>query len=162
MVMGVSGVGKSAIGSALAQRLGWTFVDADDEHPPANRDKMTRGLPLDDADRAPWLERLRRHVVRHLARGESLVLACSALKAAYRDTLAAGDERVLFVHLTAPRDLLVRRLSFRSGHWFPPGLLDSQLATLEVPDDAIVVDAGTPLDEAVSAAVAAVEGRGSG
>ena len=159
--MGVSGVGKSVIGSALAERLDWTFVDADDEHPPANREKMAGGAPLDDADRAPWLERLRRHVVRHLTSGESLVLACSALKAAYRDALAAGDERVLFVHLAAPRDVLARRLASRDGHWFPLELLDSQLSTLEEPDDAIVIDAGAPLDEAVSAAVAAVARRRS-
>lgn len=153
VVMGVSGVGKTAVGSRLADRLGFAFADADDDHPKANRDKMASGTPLGDADRAPWLERLRRRVVASLTGGTSLVLACSALKAAYRDALAGGDPRVVFVHLDAPRDFLAERISARSGHWFPPDLLDSQFAALETPADAVRVDATPELELVVEAAI---------
>lgn len=153
IVMGVSGVGKTAVGSRLADRLGFAFADADDDHPEANRDKMAAGTPLDDADRAPWLERLRRRIVGCLTGGTSLVLACSALKTAYRDALAGGDTRVVFLHLDAPRDFLAERISGRSGHWFPPHLLDSQFAALETPADAVRVDATPELEQVVDDAI---------
>lgn len=159
VVMGVSGAGKSEIGARLADRLGWAFADADDEHPERNRRKMSSGVPLDDADRGPWLERLRRKVVEHLTGGGSLVLACSALKASYRDALAGGDARVLFLHLEVPRDVLARRLESRRGHWFAPSLLDTQLESLEPPTDAVVVDATSSIEEVVDSALAALAPR---
>lgn len=155
--MGVSASGKTLVGKRLAERLDWSFADADDDHPEANRRKMASGVPLDDADRAPWLERLRRRVVDHLTGAGSLVLACSALKAAYRDSLAGGDHRVVFVHLDVPRDVLLERLSKRTDHWFDPSLLDSQLADLEKPEGAIRVAADAPSEDVVDAALAELE-----
>ena len=153
VVMGAAGAGKTTIGTALAQRLGVPFVDADDLHPPANVAKMQRGQALDDADRAPWLAALHRVLVRHRASG--VVLACSALKAAYRSVLFAGLEGVRLVYLRAERDELARRLSARRAHFFSPALLDSQLATLEEPADALIVDASLPVEEIVAGIVSA-------
>lgn len=135
IVMGVSGSGKSTIGQDLAVRLGQDFVDGDDLHPQANREKMARGIPLDDADRQPWLAAIVAEMDRYRGKGESLVLACSALKRRYRDFLRGGHDDVKFVFLHGPRELLAGRLSLRAGHFFDPKLLDSQLATLEVPTD---------------------------
>jgi gluconokinase len=141
IVMGVSGSGKSTIGEGLATRLGQPFIDGDSLHPAANREKMAHGVPLDDADRQPWLEAIVAAMDRHRASGESLVLACSALKRRYRDFLRGGHDDVRFVYLQASRDLLAERLGHRSGHFFDPRLLDSQLATLEEPspDEALRV-----------------------
>jgi gluconokinase len=145
IIMGVSGSGKSTIGEGLAARLGQPFIDGDSLHPQANREKMAHGIPLDDADRQPWLEAIVAEMDRHRARGESLVLACSALKRRYRDILRGGHDDVRFVYLQASRDLLIERLGHRSGHFFDPGLLDSQLATLEEPspDEAMRVEVGS-------------------
>jgi gluconokinase len=141
IVMGVSGSGKSTIGEGLATRLGQPFIDGDSLHPAANREKMAHGVPLDDADRQPWLEAIVAAMDRHRASGESLVLACSALKRRYRDFLRDGHDDVRFVYLQASRDRLAERLGHRSGHFFDPRLLDSQLATLEEPspDEALRV-----------------------
>jgi gluconokinase len=151
IVMGVSGSGKSTIGQGLATRLGQPFIDGDSLHPQANRDKMAHGVPLDDADRQPWFEAIVAEMDRHRARGESLVLACSALKRRYRDFLRQGHDDVRFVYLRATRALLAERLGHRSGHFFDPTLLDSQLATLEepTPDEALHVDVSLPTDEAL-------------
>lgn len=151
IVMGVSGSGKSTIGEGLATRLGQPFIDGDSLHPQANRDKMAHGIPLDDADRRPWLEAIVAEMDRHRARGESLVLACSALKRRYRDFLRSGHDDVHFVYLQASRELLASRLSHRSGHFFDPTLLDSQLATLEEPspDEALRVEVSLPLNDAL-------------
>ena len=151
IVMGVSGSGKSTIGQGLATRLGQPFIDGDSLHPQANRDKMAHGIPLDDADRQPWFEAIVTEMDRHRARGESLVLACSALKRRYRDFLRHGHDDVRFVYLRASRTLLAERLGHRSGHFFDPTLLDSQLATLEEPspDEALHVDVSLPTDEAL-------------
>ncbi len=141
VVMGVSGAGKTRLGRALADALGWDFADADDHHPPANIAKMRAGQALDDADRAPWLAALRAEIDRRRALGRPLVLACSALKASYRETLrAAAPLRTRFVHLDGPAELIAARLSTRSGHYMPPGLLGSQLAALEPPADALRID----------------------
>lgn len=154
IVMGVSGAGKTRVGKALAAELGWRFVDADDVHPAENVAKMAAGVPLTDEDRAPWLERLRGLIAQALERGEDLVLACSALRRSYRQQLAVEPERMRWVYLTAPADIIARRLSERTGHFMPPGLLESQLATLEPPDEALVVDV-TPVPTVVVALIRA-------
>lgn len=144
VVMGVSASGKSTVGAVLARRLGWAELDADDFHPPANIDKMSTGTPLTDADRAPWLALLRAELDRRVTTAEPAVLACSALKRAYRDVLRAGTGVVGFVYMRASREVLVERLAGRADHFFPGDLIDSQLATLEEPDDeenALTVDA---------------------
>ena len=146
VVMGVSGCGKSAVGSALAGALGVPYVEGDDMHPPENVAKMAAGIPLDDADRAGWLDALRERIASARAQGSSLVVSCSALKRAYRDVLRRGDPALRFAHLDGPRDVLERRMQ-RPGHFMPPSLLDSQLATLQPlqPDEAgIVLDIRQP------------------
>ncbi|WP_221032874.1 gluconokinase [Actomonas aquatica] len=139
VVMGVSGTGKSTIGAQLATHLGWTYVDADDHHPAANVAKMRAGTPLDDTDRAPWLDRLRALLSDHATRGAGIVLACSALKAVYRQRLSPPDHPPAFVYLHGTRELLASRLQARAGHYMPASLLDSQLATLEPPPPAEAV-----------------------
>lgn len=129
VVMGVAGCGKTTVGRALAQALGVPFVDADDLHPPANVDRMRRGLPLDDELRRPWLDAV--HARLAAAAPQGLVVACSALKRAYRARLAQGLPALRFFHLHADRDTLAQRLQQRAGHFFAPHLLDDQLATLE-------------------------------
>jgi carbohydrate kinase (thermoresistant glucokinase family) len=128
IVMGVSGSGKSTVGALLATRLGLPFIDGDDLHPQANKQKMAAGIPLDDADRAPWLDT----IAAALARAP-VVVACSALKRRYRDRLRAKAPRVQFIYLAGSPELLAQRLSTRSHEFMPPGLLASQLATLEPP-----------------------------
>jgi len=145
--MGVAGSGKTTVGTALAVALGWQFVDADDHHTPASIAKMARGEPLDDADRWPWLDALHAIIAGALARGGALVMACSALKASYRARLAGGDGggRVRFVYLAGSRELFQGRLAQRAGHFMKAAMLDSQLATLEPPADALTVDAALPV-----------------
>lgn len=138
IVMGVSGSGKSTIGRQLAQRLGWEFRDADDDHPAANVAKMKAGTPLTDADRAPWLAILAERVVRAGTSGKPLVLACSALKQRYREQLTGGDTGVRFVYLKGEKAQIAERMA-RRNHFMPPTLLDSQFAALEEPTDAIEV-----------------------
>ncbi len=149
--MGVAGAGKSEVGQALAAALGWTFVDADDLHPAANIDKMRRGEPLDEADRAPWLDA----IAARLRTLDDAVVAFSALREAYRHKARVRDD-VRFVWLDVPRDVLARRLRERRGHFMPPTLLDSQLATLEPPRDAVVVDGTLPVDVIVATIRAAL------
>jgi gluconokinase len=132
VVMGVAGSGKTTIAGRLAARLRYTFADADDFHSQANVAKMARGEPLTDADRGPWLESLVAWIATQHRTGRSTVLACSALKRRYRDTLrSAAPRHVVFVHLDAPREALLARMQQRQGHYMPSALLDSQLATLE-------------------------------
>src|SRR5690242_4082506 len=119
--MGVSGSGKTTLAGRLAARLHYTFADGDDFHPPQNVAKMARGEPLTDADRAPWLQTLAKWIAEHDSAGRSTVLACSALKRAYRDTLRApAPQRVWFIHLDAPREALRQRMARRKGHYMPP------------------------------------------
>jgi gluconokinase len=132
VVMGVSGAGKSTVAAALAAQLGWDLADADDFHPPSNVAKMASGVPLSDADRWPWLDAIARWIDTEIASGRHGVIACSALKRAYRDRLRRTQ--VLFVHLDVPRAELERRLAQRSGHFMPESLLDSQLAALQPPE----------------------------
>jgi gluconokinase len=140
IVMGVSGAGKTTVGALLAGELGWPFYDGDQLHPPANIEKMSRGLSLTDEDRWPWLERLRDRIVALAAEGRSAVVACSALKAAYRDLLLAGSADARIVYLKASYDLIDERLRSRRGHFFDPGLLATQFEALEEPEDVVVID----------------------
>jgi len=145
VLMGVSGTGKTEVGTRLAAALNGEFAEGDDYHPPANIEKMRSGVPLDDADRLPWLETLSRQIGEWLEQGRTVVLACSALKQRYRDILKAGRPGVRFVHLKGDPALIRSRLEHRRGHYMPASLLDSQLATLEEPTDAITVGIeGTP------------------
>jgi len=155
LLMGVSGVGKTTIGEALAQELGWPFADADDFHPAANVAKMRAGIPLDDTDRAPWLQSLHDAIVGWIAAGKSVVLACSALREAYRRQLMVGPE-VKLVFLHAEFDLVSQRLEARHGHYMNPGLLRSQFETLEVPPDAVSIDVSGTVPEIVAAIRAAL------
>ena len=157
--MGVSGSGKTTLGHALAERLGWPFLEGDDLHPQANRAKMAAGVPLEDADRAPWLEAISDWIAARIGDGGSGVVACSALKRAYRAVLAADRPEVWFVLQDGPAEVLQARLKTRRGHFMPPALLDSQLETLERPtadEQAVIVDLRLPIDEQAAAALAAL------
>ncbi len=150
VLMGVSGCGKSTVGEALAQALGWPFHDADDFHPEANVAKMAAGQPLTDDDRWPWLDRIAEAMRAVLARGGHAVLACSALKQAYRARIArAGDVR--FVFLAGDVETIAQRLAARQHRYMPPTLLPSQFATLEEPADALRVDVRLPVERQVQA-----------
>jgi gluconokinase len=156
VLMGVSGTGKTEVGTRLARALNGEFAEGDDYHPPANVEKMRSGMPLDDADRQPWLETLSREIGAWLDTGQTVVLACSALKQRYRDILKAGRAGVRFVHLKGSEALIRSRLAKRRGHYMPASLLDSQLAALEDPTHAITVSVeGTP-DAIVAEIVAAL------
>ncbi len=148
--MGVAGAGKTTVGRRLAERLGWEFRDGDDFHPAANVAKMRSGQPLNDEDRRPWLLSIQAHLRDTQARGESCVIACSALKDAHRQLLLHGEPWVRFIHLHGSRELLAERISARKGHFMPASLLDTQMATLEPPADALRVDVAPGPDEIVS------------
>jgi len=151
--MGVSGSGKTTVGTLFAKRTGAIFFEGDEFHSPQNIEKMRRGVPLTDDDRAEWLRTLREIITRSLERGTFTVIACSALKAAYRDVLQGGDPRVQFVHLTGPRALIEERLKARRNHFMPATLLDSQLATLEAPVGALTFSCEQSPDEIVNALI---------
>lgn len=148
-VMGVTGAGKTTIGSLLAEELGWKFADADAFHPPSNVEKMRRGIPLTDDDRQPWLDRLRTQISNWIAAGKSVVLACSALKGSYRRKLEAGPE-VRFVYLKGSPALIAERLRSRRGHFAGEQILAGQFADLEEPGTAIRVDITRPPQEIVA------------
>ncbi|MGA2821532.1 MAG: gluconokinase [Anaerolineales bacterium] len=142
ILMGVSGVGKTTVGKILAKKLACSFYDADDFHPPSNLSKMRAGTSLTDADREPWLELLHALLSELEVQGESAVLACSALKESHREKLTLGLRGIRFVFLRADYDQLRERLAQRKDHFMPLALLESQLADLEEPVGAVVVDAG--------------------
>jgi gluconokinase len=150
VVIGPSGAGKSTVGARLASALGWAFIEGDDLHPAGNVAKMRASEPLTDADRAPWLDALRDRIEAQLAADEPAIIACSALKRAYRDRLRVDDARVRFVYLLADRPLLEARLSKRRGHFMSASMLESQLDALEPPTNAVTVDASRPVDDLVS------------
>jgi gluconokinase len=138
LVMGVAGSGKSTVGRLLAQRLGWVFLEADDFHSPANKEKMHRGVPLTRADRLPWLDAMHGELQAQNEKGKNVVLACSALKDEYRQRLTAGLD-VALVYLQGSKELIADRLRQRSGHFAGEAILDDQFAVLEEPQKALVV-----------------------
>jgi len=150
LLMGVCGCGKTTVGRALADALDWPFVDADTLHPQQNVAKMASGVPLTDEDRWPWFDRIVAEMQRYAASGGHAVIACSALKQAYRDRLASGGS-VRFVYLKGDAAIIEPRLAGRTGHFMPPALLASQFATLEEPTDAIVIDIAQPVAAQVTA-----------
>ena len=161
LVMGVSGSGKTTIAHALARRLGFEMIEGDDLHPPANVEKMRAGIPLTDEDRRPWLEDLAAVLADRHSRRQGTVLACSALKRAYRDILrsAIPPEEAFVIELAADPDTIRHRMATRIGHFMPTALLDSQLATLEpleADERGVIVDAGSPPSAVVAMAEAAL------
>jgi gluconokinase len=149
VLMGVSGSGKTTVGQALAKLLGWRFADADDWHPEANRIKMHQGIALTDGDRHPWLCSLQTSIDKWLHSGESVVLACSALKQSYRNILRCDDARVRVVYLKGRVDIIQQRLESRENHFMPADLLSSQFDVLEEPHHGIIIDIEQPLDSIV-------------
>jgi len=152
ILMGVVGSGKTTVGSLLAQKLGWQFADADDFHPAANVEKIRRGIPLDDSDRAPWLAALRDAILHWNAEGQNAVLACSALKRKYREELRVDG--VHFVYLKGDFELIEQRLRTRRGHFASDSILKSQFKDLEKPDDAITVEIDKSPEAIVSEIIA--------
>jgi gluconokinase len=156
LLMGVTGSGKTTVGKALAASLGWKYFDADEFHPATNVAKMRAGVPLNDADRQPWLENLAQLISENTHAGKSAILACSALKQTYRDTLSISNE-VRFVYLKGDRTIIAERLRERRDHYMNPKLLDSQFETLEEPEDALAIDVTLPVDAIVERIRTALE-----
>jgi gluconokinase len=157
VVMGVTGAGKSTVGTLLAERLGVPFRDADDFHPPSNITKMSAGQPLTDDDRWPWLDAIGAHLAAH--RGSGCVVTCSALKRAYRDRLRAAAPGLCFIHLHGDLALVAARQAARQGHFMPASLVPSQFATLETPapdEGVITLDVAATPDALVAEAIAAL------
>ncbi|MEX3786944.1 gluconokinase [Paraburkholderia sp. BR14374] len=161
IAMGVSGAGKTLIGEMLAERLHCTFTDGDAFHSAANKEKMHHGIPLTDEDRWPWLKTIRAAIEEKQKAGETAVFTCSSLKRSYRDILRAGDKDVCFVYLKGSREVLSERLGHRTGHFFDPSLLQSQLDTLEEPgnDEAITVSIDLTPEQIVDEALRQLEAR---
>ncbi len=152
VVMGVSGTGKSTVAKALQERLGWLFAEGDDLHPASNVAKMAAGIPLEDADRWPWLDAISAWTGEQAAAGQSTIVTCSALRRVYRDRLRAAATGTVFVHLAGSPELLAERMAGRKGHFMPTSLLASQLATLEplqADERGIVVDVAGTVDAMV-------------
>ena len=149
IVMGVVGAGKTTIGHLLAKQSGWEFADADDFHPPSNVEKIRHGISLNDDDRKPWLDSLRKAIIAWIAEHRNVVLACSALKRSYRQELAVGPE-VQFVYLKGSADLIASRLRARLGHFAGEQILASQFADLEEPQEAVVVEIAAPPEQIVA------------
>jgi len=161
VVMGVTGVGKTTIGTALANHLGYKFEDADTYHSAGNIEKMSHGIPLTDADRLPWLESMHAMLERHAAQAESVVLACSALRQSYRDILGR-NLIVTWVYLKASPEAILERIEHRHGHFAKEDLLKSQFDTLEEPRDVVVVNADPPVDVVVEEAIEKVMAEKAG
>jgi gluconokinase len=149
IIMGTTGAGKTTIGTMLAAQLNWQFADADTFHLPANIEKMSHGIPLNDADRAPWLAAMRKAILEWIADGKNVVLACSALKRAYREELLA-DPEVKIIYLKGSYGLFAERIRHRQGHFAGEGILAGQFADLEEPTEAITIDAAQPPEQIVA------------
>ncbi|HET9590155.1 MAG TPA: gluconokinase [Anaerolineales bacterium] len=147
IVMGVAGSGKTTVGQALAQYLGWDFYDADGFHPAENITKMASGIPLDDSDRVPWLASLHALISASLSQGHPGVLACSALKESYRQRLLEGNTGVLIVYLKGSYDLIWSRISARQDHYMKPQMLRSQFEALEEPTGVLTVEVSKSVEE---------------
>ncbi|WP_428485571.1 gluconokinase [Rhodopila sp.] len=162
VVMGVSGSGKTTVAAGVARLWGWTLLEGDAFHPPANVAKMKAGIPLTDADRWPWLRAIAARADAMRAEGVSAVVACSALKRAYRNVLVGGHPDVVLLYLRGPKDLITRRMAGRKGHFMPTALLDSQLATLEEPgpdEHPVIVEIGGPPATVLETAIKSLEER---
>ena len=162
VAMGVCGSGKTSVGKIIASRMNWPFIEGDDLHPPANKAKMASGVPLTDADRWPWLDRIADRMRAIDEAGGSAVVACSALRQAYRDRLRGSGADLRFLHLTGDAGLIRQRMASRGGHFMPADLLDSQLATLEParPGEALhEVDISENLGDLAEAAIRSLTGR---
>ncbi|RAX38844.1 gluconokinase [Rhizobium tropici] len=157
IVMGVSGSGKSSIGEGVAAKLGIHFIEGDTLHPAANVEKMSKGIPLTDEDRWPWLEKIGQEISASLAKGEGVVVTCSALKRVYRERLrASAGGHLYFIYLAGSKELLTKRMGERKGHFMPTSLLESQLQTLEVPTGeagVVTVDIDDTIEGIVEASV---------
>ena len=163
IVMGVSGSGKSTIGAQLAEALGWPFADADGFHPAANVAKMAAGQPLTDEDRWPWLDAIAAHIGASRTAEQPVLVACSALRRAYRERLRAGHGDLIFLHLAGASEVIATRQAARQGHFMPPSLMASQFATLEDPAaeaDAVIVSVSASPHEVVAAALEQLAARG--
>jgi gluconokinase len=161
LLMGVAGAGKSTVGARLAHRLGWAFYDADDLHSRENIARMRSGQPLDDGARVPWLLAVRDLIMKASRERENAVVACSALKSSYRALILDGTRDVRLVHLSAPVEVLRERVAARRHHFMPSTLVDSQLATLEPPEEGVTIDATPPVQEIVGTIIS-VLGLSSG
>jgi carbohydrate kinase (thermoresistant glucokinase family) len=164
IVMGVSGSGKSTIGALLAEALGWPFADADGFHPAANVAKMAAGQPLTDEDRWPWLDAIAAHIGASRTAGQPVVVACSALRRAYRERLRAGHGDLIFLHLAGAPEVIATRQAARQGHFMPPSLMASQFATLEDPAaeaDAVTVSVQASPHEVVGNILSSLGERGA-
>jgi gluconokinase len=150
VVMGVSGSGKTTVGRLLAERLRWEFHEGDEFHSSANIEKMSEGIPLTDEDRRPWLASIKDAIARCIASGSDAVFACSALRDRYRSFLMAGVQEIEFVYLRGDASTILDRMESRESHYMKSGMLDSQLASLEEPDDAIDVDIRNSPDRIVT------------
>ncbi|HVB66932.1 MAG TPA: gluconokinase [Acetobacteraceae bacterium] len=162
VMMGVSGSGKTTIAEGVAQREGWPLLEGDRFHPPANIEKMSHGIPLTDEDRGPWLRAIAAEIDAMRARGESAVVACSALKRAYRDVLIGDRPDVVLVYLRGDKPLIAARMAARKGHFMPPALLDSQFAALEEPgpdERPVTVSVAPPPQAIVDAVVRQLQER---
>lgn len=156
VVMGVSGAGKSTVAEKLAVRLDWPLIEGDSLHPPANIAKMSQGIPLDDDDRLPWLKAIAARIDTARQAHRPIIVTCSALKRSYRETLEDGHDDVGFVYLQGSKELIAQRLAARTNHFMPPGLLDSQFATLQEPspdEPSIDVAIDAPPDDIVNSIV---------
>ena len=162
IVMGVSGCGKSSIGLKISDALGLQFVEGDQLHPASNVEKMSKGIPLTDDDRMPWLDLIGQTMKASLDRGQGVIVSCSALRRAYRDRLRnAVNGNLFFVYLSGSKELLMKRMGERKGHFMPPSLLESQLATLEVPTGepgVVTVDIDDTIDGIAKAALRDLSG----
>lgn len=162
IVMGVAGCGKSTVGEALADRLGWRFIEGDALHPPENVARMAAGHPLTDENREGWLDAIGQAITNALGEGDRVVATCSALKRKYRDRLRGWSDAILFVHVVIDKETARVRVGSRKGHFMPSSLVDSQFATLETPaadEGAVTVDGTSPLAQILSQVEAALNPR---